>query len=241
MTEADVTLTDYALALEGVVFLFLLQRGRTHPGRLRSWFMLFFASMSAASLCGGTVHGFFLDEQTLGSVILWPATLLAIGITTFSTWAIAACLLEAPGIAGWVLVAAGVQLAIYCVVVLFLTQQFWVAVADNLPAVFFLLLALGLAYRRAKERGLLLAAAGAALTVIASLLQQRRVGIHPVYFNHNALYHVLQAIALLLFFVGGRRLVAVERERREGRQGALPRTTDSLCITPKGDCYADAP
>ena len=76
MTEPDVTLTDYALAMEGILFLILLQRGRARSWGMRSWFSLFFASVSAASLCGGTVHGFFLDEQTLGHTILWPTTLL---------------------------------------------------------------------------------------------------------------------------------------------------------------------
>jgi len=213
MTEADVTLTDYALALEGVLFLILLPRGQARPGGLRSWFALFFASVSAASLCGGTVHGFFLDMQTLGSVILWPMALLAIGVTTLSTWAIGAKLLFEGRVVRWVLIAAGVQFALYGIVVLCLTQKFWVAIVDNLPAVLFLLLALGLAYRREPHRSLLLAAGGPALTLVAALLQQLRVGIHPVYFNHNALYHVLQAVALFLFFQGGRWLVGAERDR----------------------------
>src|SRR5437667_11495607 len=93
MTEPAVALTDYAVALEGVLCLVLLERGRGVPGGLRSWFALFFASVSAASLCGGTVHGFFLDEQTLGYAILWPTTLLAMGVTTFSIWGIGAKLL----------------------------------------------------------------------------------------------------------------------------------------------------
>src|SRR5436309_2532910 len=93
MTEADVTLTDYALALEGVLFLFLLPRGLSGRAGLRPWFALFFASASAASLCGGTVHGFFLDKETPGAAILWPMTLLAIGVMTLSTWAIGARLL----------------------------------------------------------------------------------------------------------------------------------------------------
>jgi hypothetical protein len=213
MTEPDVTLTDYTLALEGALLLVLLQRGRGRPGGLRSWFALFFASMSAASLCGGTVHGFFLEEQTLGEAILWPTTLLAIGVTTLSTWAMGAKLLFSRQVVRWVLVAAGIQFAFYTVVVLFLTQKFWVAVVDNLPAVLLLLLALGLAYRREKHRSLLLAAGGAALTLVAALLQQLGVGLHPIYFNNNALYHVLQAVALFLFFLGGRWLVAAERER----------------------------
>jgi len=40
--------------------------------------------------------------------------------------------------------------------------------------------------------------------LLASYLQQRGVGLHPIYFNHNALYHALQAVALLLIFVARR-------------------------------------
>jgi hypothetical protein len=45
---------------------------------------------------------------------------------------------------------------------------------------------------------------GLALTFVAAAVQQLRIAIHPVYFNHNALYHVIQAGALLLIFVAAR-------------------------------------
>jgi len=32
--------------------------------------------------------------------------------------------------------------------------------------------------------------------VVAAAVQQARIALHPNYFNHNALYHLLQAIAL---------------------------------------------
>src|SRR2546428_2799167 len=81
MTEPDVALTDYALALECTVFAYLLQR-KEHA--------LFFASAAVASLAGGTVHGFFLDARTLGNAVLWRITLIAIGVTAASAWAIGA-------------------------------------------------------------------------------------------------------------------------------------------------------
>src|SRR5438034_9987787 len=79
MTEPDVALPDYALALECTVFAYLLQR-KEHA--------LFFGSAAVASLAGGTVHGFFLDARTLGNTVLWRLTLIAIGVTAASAWAI---------------------------------------------------------------------------------------------------------------------------------------------------------
>ena len=236
MTELDVTLTDYALALEGILFLVLLQRGGARSWELRSWFSLFFASVSAAALCGGTVHGFFLDEQTLGHTILWPTTLLAIGVTSLSAWVIGAKLLFSRSVARRVLVVAALQFAVYSIVVLFRTDAFWVAILDNLPAVLFLIIALGLACRREKQRSLLLAAGGLALNLVAALLQQLGIGIHPVYFNHNALYHVLQAVALFLFFLGSRWLVCTNQGRLGGERTAFktsdfPIKTDEMLKT----------
>ncbi|MEX2286615.1 MAG: hypothetical protein WD648_05960 [Planctomycetaceae bacterium] len=207
MTEPDVALTDFAIALECVVFAVLLWRNRVRATGLRFWFALFFASVSVASLCGGLVHGFFLDEQSRGQAILWPATLLAIGVAAFSAWAIGATLVFPPRVSRSVKVAAVGQLAIYSPVVLFHNQEFAVALVNNLPAIVFLLIVLVLAYRREKHQGLLLAAGGLALTLIGGLGQQLGIGIHPKYFNHNALYHVIQAVALFLFFLGGRGLL----------------------------------
>ena len=236
MTEPGVTLTDYALALEGILFLILLQRCRARPWGLRFWFSLFFASVSAASFCGGTVHGFFLDEQSWGHTIFWPATLLAMGVTSLSAWVIGAKLLFSRRIARWVLVVAVLQFGFYSIVVLFRTEEFWVAILDNLPAVLFLIIALGLAYRREKQGSLLLAAGGLALNLVAALLQQLGIGIHPVYFNHNALYHVLQAVALFLFFLGSRWLVCTNQGRLGGERTAFktsdfPIKTDEMLKT----------
>ena len=80
-----------------------------------------------------------------------------------------------------------------------------VPILNNLPAIFFfLIIAIERAYLREKQRSLLLVAGGLTLNLVAGLQQQIGFGIHPVYFNHNALYHVLQAIALYLFFLGSR-------------------------------------
>ena len=199
MTEPDVALTDYALALECTVFAYLLQR-KEHA--------LFFGSAAVASLAGGTVHGFFLDDRTLGNAVLWRITLIAIGVTAASAWAVGARVLFPGPTARRISIAAAAAFAAYCVVTVFITQEFRAAVVFYLPAVVFLLVALSVAYARARERAILPAVAGLGLMFIAAAVQQAGIALHPRYFNHNALYHLIQALALWLLFLGLRRLHA---------------------------------
>jgi len=208
MTEPDVTLTDYALAVECLIFAVILHRNKSRYVRLGRWFTLFFASICAASLFGGTVHGFFLEVDSLGHAILWPASLLAVGLTAMAAWAIGAELLFSDRISRLFALAAFAEFLAYAFVVLILTASFRIAVFNYLPAALFLLIAFTAVYRREKNRSFLVAACGLVLTFAAALFQQFELGIHPVYFNHNAVYHVIQAVALLLIFLGGRRLVA---------------------------------
>ena len=43
---------------------------------------------------------------------------------------------------------------------------------------------------------------------VGSVVQFRRVAVHPVYFDHNALYHAIEAIALLFMFGAARWAIA---------------------------------
>lgn len=210
MTEPDVTLTDYALALECAVFCAVALRWTATDARLTAllrWWVVFFASIGVSSLLGGTVHGFFNDGGTPGYAILWPATLLALGVTSTATWTIAAYVQLREPVRSWVRRAAIAQLVVYTLVVLFVSTRFFVAIAAYLPAVLFLLIALSAAYLRTRERAVAYGVAGLALTFVAAAVQQLRVAIHPVYFNHNALYHTIQAAALLLIFLSARSTV----------------------------------
>lgn len=211
MTEPDVALTDYGLALECALFAFLIYRQESgYP--LRVSLSLFFASTAVASFTGGTVHGFFLDEQTLGYRILWPGTLIFIGVTTVAAWTIGSTILFSPRIARWIFAAAAAEFAVYSLAVLFLTPEFWLAIAAYLPAAIFLLVALSLAYyRRPQERKLLIGILGLALTLAGVFVQQAGIAIHPVYFNHNALYHLIQGVALFMIFLAARELMAGEK------------------------------
>ena len=204
ITEPDVTLTDYLVATECALFTYLLARKGDQKHPLRIWFAMFFGSISMAGIAGGTVHGFFLDIATLGYQILWPLTLVAIGVTALAAWVIGARIYFSSKVAGWVRIVAVIEFAGYCLVVLFVTQSFFIAIINYLPAVIFLTVIFTLIYCQARERQVLVGLIGFLLTFIAVGVQQGGIALHPLYFNHNALYHLIQAVALFLIFWAAR-------------------------------------
>ena len=200
----DVSLTDYGLAAECVCFAYLMARIRTRTSSLPAVFVLFFFSIAIAAAAGGTVHGFFLDESSLGYKILWPFTLIVMGITALSGVHIGTALQVSRSRAVYInRVGLAVFLA-YIVVVLFIRRDFLIAILDYLPALLFIGGAFLLAHLRQKKPAFLIGFLGVCTMLFAAAAQQAKVGIDPRYFDHNALYHVLQAIALFMVFLAAR-------------------------------------
>jgi Family of unknown function (DUF6962) len=40
--------------------------------------------------------------------------------------------------------------------------------------------------------------------MVAAIVQKRQIALHATYFNHNALYHLIQMIAFVMIFLAGR-------------------------------------
>jgi len=224
MTEPDVTLTDYALAAECALFAYLLCWRDRPVSQIRLWFGLLFATLGLASLFGGTVHGFFLDQTRVRYRVLWPATMLAIGVATFSAWLAGAAVLFRQRTSRLVAVAAAAQLAAYCSFVLAGRHDFALAVINYLPASIFLLVVFAVRFAGQRDRRVLAGLVGVASTFIAAAIQQAEIGLHPDYFNHNALYHLIQGLALLLMFWSVPALTATD--------GTRDRHADATC-TPR--------
>lgn len=212
LLEPDVALTDYGLALECALFVWWVRRHGQPESALRFWFIVFFAALGAAALLGGSVHGFVGDSRSLIHALLWGGTLIAIGVAGLAGWGIGARL--ALSTAGSIVIrVAAIALAGYIVVVLFVAHSFAVAVIYYLPAAAFLLAAFLTVYARQRARWSLIGAGGIALMFIAAAVQQLGIGLHPRYFNHNALYHVFQGIALALLYVAARAALTTEVDR----------------------------
>lgn len=210
LTRPAVSLTDFALAVECAAFTVLLARRPAADQPLRKWFVVFFASIAAASLLGGTTHGFFEYSTSPVRTVLWIATLLSILLTSFATWSVAAILQLEPRGARWVRGFALAQLLVLSVVVLFISREFVVAIVAYLPATVFLLIAMVLTYRRRRDPALAWGVTGLALTFVGAGVQQLRVSVHPVYLDHNTLYHVIQFTALWMIYRSARWIIAAQ-------------------------------
>lgn len=208
MTEPDVTLTDYALAILCTGFAWNLWRHKTSAHTLKLCWVLFFCSIVMASLTGGTVHGFFVDSKTIGYQILWPATLLAIGLTAALAWTIAGVLLTgSKWIKAWIFFA-GADFIFYAVIVLFFTQKFAVVILNYIPSMIGLLIAAGYRTLLLEEEGSRLISIGIGISFFAAFIQQAQIGLHPQYFNHNSLYHLIQALGLWMLYNGSQKLIS---------------------------------
>lgn len=205
MTQLDVSLTDYGLAAECLWLGYLMARLRTTAASsLPLLFAAFYFSIAIAAVAGGTVHGFFLDKSSPGYSILWPLTLIFVGVTALFGVQIGSALQFSPPTTTYINRGAVAIFLAYCAAVLFFRRDFRVAILDYVPALVFLGVTFLLAYRRRNQPRLLIGFIGVCTMLFAAAAQQAKIGIDPVYFDHNALYHVLQGIALFMVFLAAR-------------------------------------
>ncbi len=207
MHEPGVALTDYLLCLETGAFAFLLAR-HPAPTAARRVVALIFSCLTASSLLGGSYHGFFPGKTaTSGGWALWAATMLVLGLAASLTWVLFA-LLCSPRLLRPVLGLAAALFAAYAFVVLRVDHRFLVSAIYSTPPILAVLSLMALRSLRGRSPQARLAAAAILLMILASILQQLHVGLDPVWFNHNALYHLLEGTAMALLFVAARRAPA---------------------------------
>ena len=104
-----------------------------------------------------------------------------------------------------ILVFAGLKLVVYWINVT-RRPEFRVAAADYGGALAILLAGTVYAVVRWHLPGSTWLIAGVAVSVVAAVIQARRIAPHR-HFNHNDLFHVVQMAALYLFYRGGALLV----------------------------------
>ena len=181
-------LTDYLL---GGVAAWLGWKLLRNSQVSRRWWGAAFVALALGAFLGGTWHGFFQDYW------LWKATVLAIGAASFAMLAGSAYAVLSGMPRTLLLAVAAAKLLVYCI---------WMASRDDFILV---VIDTGIAFAALaalhlwRLNGWILA--GVAVSVAAALVQASGLALHE-HFNHNDLYHVIQAAAMVLLYRGARRL-----------------------------------
>jgi hypothetical protein len=209
--DPDVVFTDLGLAILGGYLGWRLWKMRGGGTLVRSGVVLM-GGLASAALWGAVFHAFFpAGTTTVPGYLVWAPVSLSIVVAATTMLVLALRLLLPrfpPGIVRVVVLIYGVC---FTAVALLVDQSFRSIIYFYLPALLLLLLAAVHQAIRSGNAGWGPIALGLLLSVGAAVLQQLRVSIHPVYFDHNAVYHVVQVVALLVLYLGWSRLAEPER------------------------------
>ena len=205
LNEPDVALTDLGLAILGAYFSWRLAIDPARSALKRSGAVVM-GGLASAALWGAIFHAFFpAKTATHAGYLVWVPVAVSIVVVASALLGLAVSLL-APKIGAAVRTALVAVYAIgFAVTVVVLDDSFTSIVRFYAPALVLVLAAAALQALRTRSAGWALAAAGFALSIVAAALQQAKVAVHPTYFNHNAVYHVVQGAALVLLYQGFRR------------------------------------
>lgn len=192
--------TDLLLAVLGGWLAWRLRRRMPAANLAAHWWSRTLALTAVSAFVGGTYHGFAPDFPAAFGAAWWIATLFSISLLAA---AMAMSLLHE-------LVPPAGQRR-WLVLITFKFAAFGGAVLNH-PHFIMVIIDYGLVmalwagaalWGRRPWRGWMLAGIG--LSVAAAVVQQLRWGVSPR-FNHNDVYHVIQAFALITFYRAGRKL-----------------------------------
>ncbi len=195
--EFDVGITDFALFFFCGYFLYRLIKARAERPSL-----LIMGGLAGSALVGAFFHFFFPQKaETPLGFFVWSLVALAIGCVIFGVLLYAlrtrfrqrVVYLAVP----WIYVGA------YALYFFFVDYHYPGIILFYGPSVLLLgwVAIAGVSQQRRFHVYLL---CGVILSVMAALVQLFRVSVHPVYFNFNSLYHVIQlagVYCIYLFFL----------------------------------------
>lgn len=162
-----------------------------------------FLATALAAFAGGTHHGFVLYLGDAASFFVWQVTLCSIGLGSFLLLTAAICAVFRGPARRWLLAAATLKLVVYLL---------WTAVHDDFKYVVYFyvpdmlgVLALAVCSRTQRASGAAWIILGILATFAAAAVQRSGFDLHQ-HFNHNDLYHLVQAAAFFLLYKGGRQM-----------------------------------
>ncbi|MCI0349945.1 MAG: hypothetical protein L0Z53_11020 [Acidobacteriales bacterium] len=199
-TEPSTMLTDYALAV-WTGFLGARLWRKAAGQRARRLWAASFGATGVAALLGGTVHGFQLMLAATPLAVLWKATVYSIGLGSLLLF-LGAVFATLRGPERRVLVAVGIiKFAVYFVW-MGLHDEFRYVVFFYVPDMLGVIALLAAVRPGANSSARAWGIGGVLASLTAAAVQVSGFSLHT-HFNHNDLYHLMQAGAFLCLYRGG--------------------------------------
>ena len=203
MSEPMTLVTDYLLAILTGVLAYLLWRRSGHAGRVGRagtgawlrWWSAAYAATALGGIAGGTVHGFQHALPPRVAEGIWMITLQSL---VFAGFAVTCAIIAATRLSS-ARARAVAALAFGAYAVWVVAHPVFLAALVAYGAALVALTAFAL--RNPLSAGGRLLLGGIAVSVLAAGIQRSRISLHP-HFNHNDLFHVVQALAVWLLYRG---------------------------------------
>ncbi|GAB4138570.1 MAG: hypothetical protein Fur0046_13150 [Cyanobacteria bacterium J069] len=204
LTEPITALTDYAIALECLIFALLLakQASRAEGCSAAALWAIAFGSTAVAAGLGGTLHGFISSLPMPWAASLWRTMLLAIGLASFAMLMGTSVGTQPHRGQGLLRLVALGKLAAYGLWA-WRADYFIGAIADYLLSMLLVVLLLQRVIPQAAATRWILG--GVFLAVAAALVQGMQLALQP-WLTPNDLYHLVQMLSLYGFFRGATQL-----------------------------------
>jgi hypothetical protein len=209
IAEPMTVLTDYGLAAVAGVLAAKLGRRAEGQAARRSW-AASFAAVALAAIAGGTSHGWAPRMAPSSLSALWLVTYGLVGLGHLLILAGAAIAATRGGLRAALLVALVLRFAVWFAVIAG-RPDFRYVVYDYAGTLLGLLV-LAACLARWGRHGAGWIVAGVATSLVGAVIQRGRLAPSPA-FNHNDLFHVVQAVGLYLYFRAGLLLTDAPRPR----------------------------
>lgn len=204
-SELTTMLTDYAIALEALIFAGLLWRlGSRHPQQSIALWGAAFLSVAIAAFMGGTYHGFRLLISDQSQRLLWKVTIYAIGFMSLFIMAGTVRSSVPRSLQRWLLLGIAGQSLVYFYWAATHNDFTYAVVEYFLALGFMLLLQIGTAIGR-RSSSIEWMVLGSLVSLAAAALLGIGFSIAPL-LHASDVYHLVQAGGLYLFYRGARLL-----------------------------------
>ena len=215
--DPDVVYTDLGLALLGAYLAWRLWKS-PRSGFLTRAGVFILGGLASAALWGAVFHAFFpANTATRAGFIAWIPVSLSIVVVATTLLSLGLHVLSSRLLPLWKPIVA-IYAVCFAFVVLFVDESYGTIVRFYGPTLILFLIVTLLQALRGGGRGWWVLAISLTISIVAALLQQAKWSIHPVYFDHNAVYHVVQGVAIVLLYLGFRRVGAHASRPHQARR-----------------------